>query len=35
VKFMQYLARVVFEAVVLGIILALCIYFVFQHLGLG
>jgi len=34
-KFLQYLARVIFEAIVLGIVLALAIYYVFQYLGLS
>jgi len=32
-KFLQYLIRVIFEAVVLGVVLAVAIYYVFSYMG--
>jgi len=31
---MKYLLKVLFESIVLGVILALCIYYVFSYLGI-
>ncbi|KKN74714.1 hypothetical protein LCGC14_0387560 [marine sediment metagenome] len=33
-KFSLYLARVIFEALVLGVVLALAIYYIFSYLGI-
>ena len=33
--FIKYLIKVIFEAIVLGIILALAIYYIFNYLGIN